>query len=144
MAFRKQFVLAFALLALSAIALGCAEDTTAPNTQDEAPVLAPTNVQAIVVNGGDIQVSWDPSSQPNINGYNVYRREIGADAPSRINRSRVHATSYTDGNAEWSHEYEYRVTAVNSKGTESRYTAVLIENRTPAGDRKGGTPDTEQ
>lgn len=144
MAFRKQFVLAFALLALSAIALGCADDTTAPNTQDEAPVLAPTNVQATVINGGDIQISWDPSSQPNINGYNVYRHDTVNGAVGRLNTTRVQATTWVDAGALLSREYEYRVTAVSTKGTESRYTAVVIENRHAQGDAKGGKPGTEE
>jgi len=142
MAFRKHTVLAFALLVLAAIALGCADDTTAPNTQDEAPVLAPTNVQAIALSGGDIRVSWDPSSQPNVTGYNVYRREVGQGNPNRINGSRVRETRYIDETAQIEREYEYRVTAVSSKGKESRYTAVSIRNRVQQ-DSKDEVPITE-
>jgi hypothetical protein len=144
MAFRKQSLLAFALLALSAIALGCAEETTAPNTQNEAPVLAPVNVQATVVNRDDIQISWDPSSQPNVAGYNLYRLDTANSAIGRLNQSRIEATHYTDETAVSGHEYEYRVTAVTVKGGESRYASVVIRNRVPLGDRKGDVPGTEQ
>jgi fibronectin type 3 domain-containing protein len=144
MAFRKHSMLAFALLAVIPIAFGCAEDVTAPNTQDEAPVLAPTNVQAIVRDGGVIEISWDPSSQPSVNGYNVYRGEVGKAAPTRINASRVRATTYTDRTARPSREYEYRVTAVSSKGSESRFAAVQIENRRHLRDGKIGPPTVEE
>ena len=144
MAFRKQFVLAFALLALSAIALGCAEDTTAPNTQDEAPVLAPTNVQATVLAGGNIQITWNPSSQPDISGYNLYRREVGNGNSNKLNGSRIHATDYVDNTTRVASEYEYRVTAVNTRGRESRYTSVVVETPDVGGDRKGGTPGTQE
>jgi len=144
MAFRKQFVLAFALLALSAIALGCAEDTTAPNTQDEAPVLAPTNVQATVLAGGNIQITWNPSSQPDISGYNLYRREVGNGNSNKLNGSRIHATDYVDNTTRVASEYEYRVTAVNTRGRESRFTSVVVETPDVGGDRKGGTPGTQE
>ena len=140
MAFRKHMVLAFALLALTAIAYGCADDTTAPPTQDETPVLPPTNVRAAVVNGGDVQVSWDPSSQPDVAGYNVYRREVHHGEPERVNGSRIHATNFVDPDTNIEREYEYRVTVVNSRGKESRFTAVVIETHDVLGDGKTGIP----
>ena len=140
MAFRKHTVLAFALLAFSVIALGCAEDATAPKVQNEAPVLAPTNVQAVVINGGDIQVSWNPSSQVNVIGYNVYRLDVANSQVGRLNTSRIETTSFTDVTALNSHEYEYRVTSVGPKGAESGFAAVVIQNRNSIGDGKGGDP----
>jgi len=144
MAFRRHMVLALAFLPLIAAAPGCTDDTTAPNTQDEAPLLPPSNVQAVVINGGDIEISWDPSSQPGVRGYHVYRQEVGAGIPIRINPSRVVTTSYLDENALVSREYEYRVTAVGSKGTESRYTAVVIQNQTVIGDGRDRVPGPAQ
>ena len=140
MAFRKHLVLALALLAVTAMAYGCADDTTAPNSQDETPVLPPTNVRAAVVNGGNVQVSWDPSTQPNVNGYNVYRREVGHGGPQRVNGSRIQETRYVDQGVLVHKEYEYRVTAVNSKGKESRFTAVIIQLNSLTGDGRDGVP----
>jgi len=141
MAFRKHMVLAFALLAVTAMVSSCADDTAAPNTEDEVPLLAPTNVRAAVVNGNDVQVSWNPSSQPNVAGYNLYRREVGdGGAPRRVNGSRIQATHFIDQSAYVEKEYEYRVTAVSSKGTESHFTAVVIETNTVVGDGRGGVP----
>ena len=138
MAFRKHVMLAFALLTLIAIALGCADDTTAPTQENEAPVLAPTNVQAVVMSGGDIRVSWSPSSQPNVAGYNVYRLDDEVGVIGRLNPSRIAATSYVDATALPLHVYEYRVTAVSTTGRESRFAAVTIQN--VIGDRNSGTP----
>jgi Fibronectin type III domain len=143
MAFRKPLTLALALPVLAAIFIGCAEDTTAPTTQNTAPMLAPTNVQAAVINGGDIEVSWSPSSQPDVAGYNVYRLDVANSRIGRLNVSRIAASSYIDGNAVRSHEYEYRVTAVNAKGVESHYSAVTITNQSPLGDH-GKTPGLTQ
>ncbi|HEX5131872.1 MAG TPA: fibronectin type III domain-containing protein [Candidatus Krumholzibacteria bacterium] len=143
-AFRKHVMLAFATLALTAMLAGCADDTTAPIQQDEAPVLAPTNVQAEIVNGGDIRISWNPSTQINVRGYNVYRLDRNESAILRLTQSATTALSYTDGGAAYSHEYEYRVTSVSSKDTESNYASVVITNRTAVPNRKGQDPETQK
>jgi len=136
MALRKHVTLAFALLALTAMLVGCANDTVAPVGQNEAPVLAPTNVRAEIVNGGDIFISWDPSTQVTVRGYNVYRNDPANSVIARLTPSVISETSFTDGTAEFSHAYEYRVTAVSSKNTESSYTAVVITNRDPLPERR--------
>lgn len=142
MTFRRNLVLAVALLAVSAFGLGCAEDTVTPQPQeDEAPVLAPTNVQAVVVYGGDIQISWNASSQPNVRGYNVYRVDLMEDSIERLNASPLEVTSVVDGGARFGREYDYRVTSVSSRNTESRFTTVTIRNReAPPADRDGDNP----
>lgn len=143
MAFRKRTALAFAMLSLTAMLVGCnSEDAVAPSGQNEAPVLAPTNVQAEIVNGRDIRITWNPSTQLNVRGYNVYRFDYENSAVARLNPSVVSASSWTDGSAAFSREYEYRVTSVSDKNTESNYAAVVITNRTPVPNRKGQTPET--
>jgi hypothetical protein len=142
MAFRKHTLLAFALLALTAMLTGCADETLAPVEQNEAPVLAPTNVRAEIVNGGDILISWNPSTQLTVRGYNVYRLDRANSEIGRLNSSLVGTTSFTDNGAAFSREYEYRVTSVGSQNRESRYAAVVITNRTPTPNRKGQTPET--
>lgn len=141
-AFRKHTTLAFALLVLTAMLAGCADETVSPVGQNEAPVLAPTNVQAEIVNGGDIRVSWTPSSQLNVRGYNVYRFDYESSAIARLNPSVIDVSSWTDGSAAFSREYEYRVTSVSTKNAESNYAAVVITNRTPVPNRKGQDPDS--
>jgi fibronectin type 3 domain-containing protein len=143
MAFRKRITLAFALLALTAMLAGCNNETVAPVDQNEAPVLAPTNVQAEIVNGGDIRITWDPSTQINVRGYNVYRLDVENSAIGKLNPSVLSQSSYTDTGAAFSHQYEYRVTSVSVKNTESNFTAVVITNRQPLPDRRGQTPGIE-
>lgn len=139
MAHRTHLTLAFALLAMSLFAFGCAEDATAPGPQqDEAPVLAPTNVQAAVVSGG-ILISWNASSQLNVRGYNVYRVDSTGDSVERLNAAPLAVTSIVDRRARFGREYDYRVTAVSDRNTESRFATVTIRNREapPSGrDRK--------
>ena len=130
MAHRKHLTLAFALLAVSVFAFGCAEESAAPGQQqDEAPVLAPTNLQATVVDGGSIFISWHPSSQANVIGYNVYRVDLTDDSVEALNRLPVAATSAIDRSTRFGRDYEYRVTTVSDRNTESRFATVTIQNR---------------
>jgi fibronectin type 3 domain-containing protein len=143
MAYRKHLTLAFALLAVSVFAFGCAEDATVPGQQqDEAPVLAPTNVQATAADGGSIVISWSASSQANVVGYNVYRVDLTDHSVDPLNSSPLLATSIIDRSARFGREYEYRVTAVNDRNTESRFATVTIRNReAPPQDRRDRRPD---
>jgi fibronectin type 3 domain-containing protein len=139
MAFRKHAGLALAL-ATAILCFGCADDINAPNTTDEQPVLPPTNVTASALNNGHVQVKWDASSEPTINGYNLYRREVGHGSPTRLNNTRILTTNYLDQNTLVQKQYEYRVTAVNSKGKESRFTAVIIVTHDVIDDGSGRVP----
>jgi fibronectin type 3 domain-containing protein len=138
MALRKHVVLACALLAMCALVVGCTEETAAPEQVDEAPVLAPTNVRAIVISGGNVQVSWDPSSQPTVRGYNVYRLDQTDETIERVNPSLLEVTSIVDGGSRYGREYEYRVTSVGSGNRESTFASVMVENQLPRG--KDGHP----
>ena len=135
MAFRKQIVLALAMV-LGTICFGCADELNAPNPEDESPVLAPTNVRARLMGDGDVQVSWDASSQPDVNGYNLYRREVGNGNPRRLNNNRILNPQYLDNSASAPRNYEYRVTAVNTRGKESRHTSIVIRTYDPIEDGK--------
>ena len=128
MAFRKQAALALALTSVIMF-LGCTDQLNAPNTTDEQPVLPPTNVSAFALSDGSVRVRWDASSEPTINGYNLYRREVGHGSPKRINGARILATEYLDGGTAAPKQYEYRLTAVNSKGKESRWTSVIVQTQ---------------
>lgn len=138
MAFRKQITLALAM-ALVTICFGCADELNAP-TEDEAPVLPPTNVTAVALSDGSVQVTWDPSSQPTISGYNLYRRELDYGNSKRLNPTRILTTEYLDDTTVAPKEYEYRVTAVNTKGKESRHTTVIITTHDLQEDGFGKVP----
>ena len=141
MALRKSLVLACVLPAMFMFVFGCADHGAALDPNDnEAPVLAPTNVQAVLINGGDIQISWNASSQPNVRGYNVYRVDNEDDTVARLNDAVLEVTSIVDGGARFGHEYDYRVTAVSTRNTESAFSSVTIRNREAPTDRKDDNP----
>lgn len=140
MAFRKQMALALAMAMLT-FCFGCADELNAPITEDEAPLLAPTNVRALALSDGDVEVVWEASSQPNTNGYNLYRREVGTSSSRRLNSSRLLSTQYVDQTTVRAKNYEYRVTVVSTTGRESGFTAVVIQSRDVVEDGNGRVPN---
>jgi hypothetical protein len=58
-------------------------------------------------------------------------------SPKRLNPARILSTAYEDQTTSARRQYEYRVTAVNSNGKESRFTAVVIETHVLVGDGSG-------
>lgn len=126
MAFRKHVLISVVLLAISGILFGCGDSTVAPTTPTDAPIVAPANVTAEALDNGDILIRWDASTQANLKGYNVYRLNTRETAIQKLNTAVFTQNSYLDDTANWSVEYEYRVTAVSNKNVESGFTAVLI------------------
>jgi len=142
MVFRKQAALAVALVSVI-VMLGCTDELNGPNTTDEQPVLPPTNVSAFALTDGHVRVTWDASSEPTINGYNLYRREAGHGKANKLNSNRIQAHEYVDASTLALKNYEYRLTAVNSKGKESRFVSVIIETRVIEDGTSGKYPDLD-
>lgn len=77
---------------------------------------APTGLAAVA--GPDqITLNWDPSTQVNLSGFNVYRA-VGEGAFAKLNDTLVKTTGYVDPNIETRTRYRYRVTASDGN-TES-------------------------
>jgi fibronectin type 3 domain-containing protein len=126
MAFHKHALISIVLLAISGILFGCGDSTVAPRVTTEAPIVAPTNVTAHVMSSGDVMISWDASTQLNLKGYNVYRFDLENYQVGRLTPSPQTQNSYTDHSAQRNVNYEYRVTSVSVKGTESGYSTVAV------------------
>ena len=74
-----------------------------------------------------VVLAWDPSPDPQIIGYNVYRSEsLGTFSVSPLNGSTlVSEATFTDSTAESNRLYYYVVTAVNAVGQESAPSAAV-------------------
>jgi len=125
MSANKLFFMTFVLLGLCALVAGCGSDSVAP-TDDDAPILPPSNVTASASATDKLVLNWDPNSHPRLAGYFVYRVEIATQDMLTLTAAPIAATSYADASARRGVEYEYRVTAVTKSGKESIYTAIAI------------------
>lgn len=89
-----------------------------------APV-APNGLVA-VFSGKSIDLNWDPSSERDLKGYNVYRRQ-GSSEFVRINSAAVVAPYYQDASVRAGESYEYAVKAVDASGNESPLSKSATE-----------------
>lgn len=73
--------------------------------------------------GYSVNLNWNPSSSPDITGYNVYRGTISGGPYSKINTGGlVASTTYTDSTVADNTTYYYVTTSVNSSNQESGYS----------------------
>lgn len=66
-----------------------------------------------------ISMSWEPSPDKDIVGYNVYRTRRYEGKGEKLNKELIAGTSFTDENVQVDLNYFYSITAVNKRGYES-------------------------
>jgi hypothetical protein len=96
--------------------------------RDTFPPTAPTGVNAVYAVRA-VELIWNASTEPDLAGYNVYRREEPG-AFQRINRQLLPTPIYRDPSVEPGRHYAYRVTAVDLANNESPPSAEsFVESR---------------
>jgi len=70
----------------------------------------------------EIALTWDPNSEPDLVGYNVYRSPTSGSGYVRLNPDLVSTPWFTDETAKLGLTYYYVATAVNSIGIESPHS----------------------
>lgn len=95
---------------------------------DTFPPSAPTGLSAIY-SAGAIELIWTANTEPDLGGYNVYRRGQEA-SPQRINTELLRTPVFRDSSVEPGRQYFYRVTAVDLTNNESpRSQQVVVDSR---------------
>ncbi len=77
------------------------------------PPSAPVGLMAIPLKEG-IELTWRKSAEPDLLGYQVYRRESGEEEFKRLNKNPVTKETYLDTDVVLEQEYEYAITAVDN------------------------------
>lgn len=85
--------------------------------KDVAAPAPPAGV-AVLVRDGAVEVSWSPSSEPDLAVYRVYRARHG-EAPQRIAEVAAGESTYRDTTLASGPPFLYTVTAVDAAGNES-------------------------
>ena len=81
------------------------------------PPAPPQDVRAIYT-AGAVELVWAASTEPDLAGYNVWRRENGKSAV-QINKELLRTPVFRDTSVEPGHRYFYRVTAEDMSGNQS-------------------------
>ncbi len=77
------------------------------------PPSAPSGLVAVPLKEG-VELNWRKNPEPDILGYNVYRRKPEEKEFKRLNESPVSRETYLDTQVELGQDYEYAVTAVDN------------------------------
>ncbi|QJR11141.1 Tol-Pal system protein TolB [Usitatibacter rugosus] len=103
---------------------------------DNLAPAAPTNLQAAVA-GADITLTWNANTEPDIDGYLLYRNgqlaNLSGPVAPDIRAYLIHGTTYVDRNMP-DGTYKYTVVAVDTAGNqspESEERTVVLESRVP-------------
>lgn len=142
----RQVIPMLVVLTLAVMLSGCGKNSapTAPNSLDQAPPAAPTQIiaalDASIPNG---VLEWAPSSSANVAGYEVYQY-----SPSPERESAYVLAAETDANTT---QYPlpsnivpmtvyYRLRSVSSTGVKSEWSALTAVT---VGPPQGGGDDPE-
>jgi fibronectin type 3 domain-containing protein len=93
----------------------------AVTTQDVFPPAVPSGLQAVFSRVGQqsfIDLNWNPNADPDLAGYNVYRRSEQAQ-PVKINSDLVKTPTFRDESVQPGMKYFYSVSAVDLRHNES-------------------------
>ncbi|MDQ2924911.1 MAG: hypothetical protein M3R43_05070 [Acidobacteriota bacterium] len=102
-------------------------------------VYTPRVPQALLTAGFPVQGSdsiavdlvWQPNTESDVAGYNVYRQPLATGAAMKLNAKPVPLPAFHDATAARGIAYRYTVTAVDSKGNESEPSAPANLTATP-------------
>jgi len=89
---------------------------------DVFPPAAPSGLQAVFSGPGQkpfIDLVWTPNTEPDLAGYNVYRREEGGGGAVKLNSELIKSPAFRDNEAAPGHKYVYTVSAVDVRANES-------------------------
>jgi hypothetical protein len=73
-----------------------------------------------------IDLTWAPSTESDVAGYDIFRHETGA-APIKINSELVKSPSFRDDNIQLGQTYFYSVRAVDTRGNAGQLSAESSE-----------------
>jgi hypothetical protein len=97
-----------------------ADNWLKPPPDTNAPA-APTLLRAKASNG-TVSLDWADNSEPDVNGYNIYRSTTFGSGYARLNTTLLSSSDYTDTAVVNDTMYYYVVTAADTSANESVYS----------------------
>jgi len=109
------------------------EDTPAARVvaQDVFPPAVPGGLQAVFSGPGQkpfIDLVWTPNSEPDLAGYNVYRRDDSGGEAVKLNSDLIKSPAFRDTDVAPGHKYVYSVSALDVRGNESPHSEEAAES----------------
>jgi len=96
--------------------------------RDTFPPAAPGGMSALYA-AGAVELIWTANTEPDLGGYNIYRREEGGPW-QKVNPEIQRTPLWRDATVAPGREYSYRVTVLDLAGNESAPSAeIVVETR---------------
>jgi hypothetical protein len=93
---------------------------------DTAPPAAPSGLSASKQSDTSVRVTWAANSEPDLNGYNVYRSLASGGPFVKLNAFLINANDYDDsGIPSGTDQVWYQLTALDDSGNESARSATV-------------------
>jgi len=93
-------------------------------TPGDPPPAAPIGLAA-TPDDKEVSLDWNDNTEPDLDGYNVYRSLTSGSGYSKINGSLLATSAYTDTGLTGGETYYYVVTAVDTLANESGYSSEV-------------------
>jgi parallel beta-helix repeat protein len=92
---------------------------------DTEPPAVPAGFSA---NGGNtvVDLSWTPNTEPDLEGYNLYRASVSGGPYTKINTALISTWAYQDTGLANDQEYFYVITSVDQAGNESTHSTEVV------------------
>ncbi len=91
--------------------------------RDVFPPAAPSGLETVasapIAAQPSIDLSWEPNSEPDLLGYNIYRADTSSAPFHRLNSEPIAGPAFRDLTAQPGQTYRYRVTAIDRNRNES-------------------------
>jgi hypothetical protein len=111
---KKLFITALSILLLI-LSEGC-ERPTEVTGDPGIPPAVPTGLRIFYASDGEISIEWRRNPEPDVRGYNIYRR---TDTTGLINIGFTSGSFFFDDSLEYDITYHYRISAVSVWNRES-------------------------
>lgn len=122
-----------------AVDVNSVENTSAGHffeIEDTTPPAIPTGLTVATGDeDGTLDVSWNANTDPDLDGYNLYRSDALNGTYVMVNTAVISGTTYTDSGLEDNTTYYYKLKAVDDEGQESDFSQPASgTTRTPSGE----------
>lgn len=97
-------------------------ESMVPVTIDSFPPANPVGLQATSQPNGTVLLAWQPNSEPDLAGYQVYQSTVRGSGYSQINQTLVTDSTFTTVRLLGGRTYYYVVTAMDAYENESGYS----------------------
>ena len=117
----RWFKLLSIIFISSIIFLSC-DRTTEIIDDPGIPPSVPRGLRIFYASDGEIVIDWNSNSEPDVKGYNIYRRTEFSDT---VKIAFINDNFFFDDSLEYDTTYFYKITAVNLWNRESNFSSEV-------------------